>query len=230
MKEIICGSAYFGFVISILAYYVGTRLKKKYKLAVLNPLLVAMLLVIAVLVIFRIDYESYNTGARYISYLLTPATVCLAIPLYQQLELLKHNLAAVLVSIAAGVLASLGSIYLLSVLFGLNASQYITLLPKSITTAIGISLSEELGGIPNITMAAIVITGILGNMIGETVCKIFRIRHPIAVGLSFGTASHAIGTSKALELGEIEGAMGSLSIAVSGLMTVLAASIFANLM
>lgn len=230
MKEVICGSAYFGFVISILAFYIGTLLKKKYKLAVLNPLLVAMLLVIAILVFFRIDYDSYNTGAKYISYLLTPATVCLAIPLYQQLELLKQNLAAVFVSIAAGVLASLGSIFLLSVLFGLNAPQYITLLPKSITTAIGISLSEELGGIPNITMAAIVITGILGNMIGETVCKLFRIHHPIAVGLAFGTASHAIGTSKALELGEIEGAMGSLSIAVSGLMTVLAASLFANLM
>lgn len=230
MKEVICGSAYFGFVISILAFYIGTLLKKKYKLAVLNPLLVAMLLVIAILVFFRIDYDSYNTGAKYISYLLTPATVCLAIPLYQQLELLKQNLAAVFVSIAAGVLASLGSIFLLSVLFGLSAPQYITLLPKSITTAIGISLSEELGGIPNITMAAIVITGILGNMIGETVCKLFRIHHPIAVGLAFGTASHAIGTSKALELGEIEGAMGSLSIAVSGLMTVLAASLFANLM
>ncbi|MCI8513536.1 MAG: LrgB family protein [Lachnospiraceae bacterium] len=228
MKDVICSSAYFGFVISILAYYIGTRLKKKYKLALLNPLLVAMVLVIAALVIFRIDYDSYNTGARYISYLLTPATVCLAIPLYQQLELLKHNLAAVLISITAGVLASLGSIFLLSLLFGLNSPQYITLLPKSITTAIGISLSEELGGIPNITMAAIIITGILGNMIGEAVCKAFRIRHPIAVGLAFGTASHAIGTSKALELGEIEGAMGSLSIAVSGLITVLTASVFAN--
>jgi predicted murein hydrolase (TIGR00659 family) len=228
MKEVICQSAYFGFVISILAYYAGTLLKKKYKLAILNPLLVAMVLVIAVLVIFDIDFDSYNAGAKYISYLLTPATVCLAIPLYRQLDLLRSNLAAVLISIAAGVLASLGSIYFMSLLFRLDSAQYITLLPKSITTAIGISLSEELGGIPNITMAAIIITGILGNIIGETVCRIFCIRHPIAVGLSFGTASHAIGTSKALELGEVQGAMGSLSIAVAGLMTVIAASVFAN--
>lgn len=228
MKDVIFSSAYFGFVISILAFYIGTRIKKRFPHPLFNPLLIAMILVILVLVIFDVDFESYNNGARYLSYLLTPATVCLAIPLYQQLDLLKQNLAAVLVSIFAGVLASLGSIFLMSLLFRLNSAQYITLLPKSITTAIGISLSEELGGIPNITMAAIIITGILGNIIGETVCRIFCIRHPIAVGLSFGTASHAIGTSKAMELGEVQGAMGSLSIAVAGLMTVVAASIFAS--
>ena len=228
MKDVMFGSAYFGFVISILAFYIGTRIKKRFPHPLFNPLLIAMILVILVLVIFDVDFESYNNGARYLSYLLTPATVCLAIPLYQQLDLLKQNLAAVLVSIFAGVLASLGSIFLMSLLFRLNSAQYITLLPKSITTAIGISLSEELGGIPNITLAAIIITGILGNIIGKTVCRIFCIRHPIAVGLSFGTAAHAIGTSKAMELGEVQGAMGSLSIAVAGLMTVVAASIFAS--
>lgn len=229
MKEVICNSAYFGFILSLLAYYIGTLIKKKFKFPILNPLLIAMVLIIAVLLIFDIDYASYNNGAQYLSFLLTPATVCLAIPLYQQLELLKKNLVAVLVSIFAGAIASMGSIYLLSLVFGLNSTQYVTLLPKSITTAIGISLSAELGGIPNITMAAIIITGLLGNIIGESICKLFCIKHPIAMGLAFGTASHAIGTSKAMEIGEIQGAMSSLSIAVAGLMTVLFASFFAGL-
>lgn len=229
MKEVICNSAYFGFVLSVLAFYIGTLVKKKFKLAILNPLLVAMAIIVAILLIFDIDYESYQIGAQYISYLLTPATVCLAIPLYRQWELLQKNVVAVLVSIFAGVIASLGSIFLLSVLFRLNSQQYITMLPKSITTAIGMSLSAELGGFPTITMASIIFTGIFGNMVGESVCKIFCIKHPIAVGLSLGTASHAIGTAKAMELGEIQGAMSSLSIAVAGLMTVVSASIFAGL-
>lgn len=229
MKEVICNSAYFGFVLSVLAFYIGTLVKKKFKLAILNPLLVAMTIIVAILLIFDIDYESYQIGAQYISYLLTPATVCLAIPLYRQWELLQKNVVAVLVSIFAGVIASSGSIFLLSVLFRLNSQQYITMLPKSITTAIGMSLSAELGGFPTITMASIIFTGIFGNMVGESVCKIFCIKHPIAVGLSLGTASHAIGTAKAMELGEIQGAMSSLSIAVAGLMTVVSASIFAGL-
>lgn len=229
MKEMIVNNAYFGFVISLAAYYVGGRMKKKWNIPLFNPLLIATILVILVLVVFRIDYASYEKGAHYLSYLLTPATVCLAIPLYQQLDLLKENLAAVLVSILAGVIASAGSILLMSVLFGLSHGQYLTLLPKSITTAIGLSLSEELGGIPNITVAAIVATGITGNIIGETVCKLFCIRHPISQGLALGTASHAIGTSRALEMGEVQGAMSSLSVAVAGLLTVLLASFFAML-
>ncbi len=230
MKEVICNSAYFGFVISVLAFYIGTLLKKKFKWAILNPILIAMLLIIGILLLFDIDYASYQIGAQYISYMLTPATVCLAIPLYRQLELLQKNIVAVLVSIFAGVIASLGSIFLLSLLFRLTPEQYVTLLPKSITTAIGMSLSGELGGIPNITMASIILTGILGNATAELVCKIFCIKHPIAVGLAIGTASHAVGTAKAMELGEIQGAMSSLSIAVAGLMTVVAASIFAGFM
>ncbi len=194
----------------------------------MNPLLVSIVLVILFLVILDIDYESYNQGGKYISYLLTPATVCLAIPLYQQLDLLKKNFKAITIGILTGVLTSLVSILALSMIFKLSHELYVTLLPKSITTAIGIAVSEELGGIKTITVAVIVLTGITGNVIGEGVCRLFKIKNPISIGLAFGTSSHAIGTTKALELGEVQGAMSSLSIAVSGLVTVVLAPIFAN--
>lgn len=229
MEQFFINSVFFGAVISLVAYEIGLLIKKKFKLAILNPLLLAMLGVMAFLVIFKVDYGHYNEGAKYISYLLTPATVCLAVPLYEQLTLLKKNFKAVLVGILSGVVASLVSILGFSVLFGLNHEQYVTLLPKSITTAIGMGVSEELGGIVTITVASIVITGILGNVIAEGVCKIFKIHHPIARGLALGTASHAIGTAKAMEMGEIEGAMSSLAIVVAGLLTVVGASVFAGI-
>ena len=178
------------------------------------------------LILFRIDYDTYYEGAKYLSYLLTPATVCLAVPMYEQLELLKKNLKAVLVGIISGVLMSLGCILVMAIVFSLNHETYVTLLPKSITTAIGMGISEELGGYVTITVATIVITGVLGNIIGEGLCKLFHIEEPIAKGVALGTASHAIGTACAMEMGEIEGAMASLSIAVAGLLTVVGASVF----
>ena len=229
MKEFLTDSVFFGAVLSFLAYEIGLLLKKRFKLAVLNPLLIGILCVMGALAVLRIDYDQYNEGAQYISYLLTPATVCLAVPLYEQLTLLKENLKAVAAGIFSGTLASLGSVYLLSRLFGLNHEQYVTLLPKSITTAIGMGVSQELGGIVTITVAVIIITGILGNVIAEGVCKVFRIHEPIAKGLALGTASHAIGTAKAMEMGPVEGAMSSLAIAVAGLLTVIGASVFAGL-
>lgn len=230
MNELINTSLYFGVTISIAGYGIGLFLKKKLKWGFLNPLLVAIIFVIASLQVSGIDYEVYDETAKYLSYLLTPATVCLAIPLYQQITLLKKNLKAVLLGILAGVFSSLGSVLGMAYLFGLSHEEYVTLLPKSITTAIGIGVSEELGGITTITVAVIIVTGVLGNVIGEQICKIFRIQEPIAVGLAFGTAAHAVGTTKALELGEIQGAMSSLSIAVAGLVTVAGASVFANFM
>ena len=229
MEEFLTNSVFFGAVLSFLAYEIGLLLKKRFKLAVLNPLLIGILCVMGALAVLRIDYDQYNEGAQYISYLLTPATVCLAVPLYEQLTLLKENLKAVAAGIFSGTLASLGSVYLLSRLFGRNHEQYVTLLPKSITTAIGMGVSQELGGIVTITVAVIIITGILGNVIAEGVCKVFRIQEPIAKGLALGTASHAIGTAKAMEMGPVEGAMSSLAIAVAGLLTVLGASVFAGL-
>lgn len=228
MREFLNNSVYFGVAISIAGYAVGVFLKKKLKWAVLNPLLVSIVLVILTIKLLGVDYESYQESAKYLSYLLTPATVCLAIPLYQQLELLKKNLLAVFFGILSGVLSSLGSILAMAWFFGLGHEYYVTLLPKSITTAIGIGVSAELGGITTITVAVIIVTGVLGNIIGEMICRLFRIREPIAVGLALGTSAHAIGTAKALELGEVEAAMSSLSIAVAGLMTVIGASIFAN--
>jgi hypothetical protein len=228
MKEILCNSAYFGVTVSLIGYGAGIMLKKKFKYAFLNPLLISIIFVIGVVMLCRVDYESYENSAQYLSYLLTPATVCLAVPLYQQMTLLKKNLAAVACGILAGVLASLGSVLLLAFLFGLEHDVYVTLLPKSITTAIGMGVSEELGGLVTITVAVIIVTGVIGNVIGEAVCKLFRIYEPIAKGLALGTSSHAIGTAKALEMGEVEGAMSSLAIAVAGLLTVIGASVFAG--
>ena len=230
MKEFLSNSVFFGAVLSLVAYEAGLLLRRKFKLAILNPLLIATICVMAVLVLFKVDYDQYNESAKYISYLLTPATVCLAVPLYEQMSLLKKNFKAVAAGSVSGVLASLVSVLVLAKLFGLSHEQYVTLLPKSITTAIGMGISEELGGIVTITVAVIIITGILGNVIAELVCKVFHIQEPIAKGLALGTASHAIGTAKAMEMGPVEGAMSSLAIAVAGLLTVIGASVFAGFM
>ena len=216
MKTYLTESVFFGAMISLAAYEAGLLIRRKFQRAILNPLLIATICVMAVLLLLKVDYQQYNEGAKYISYLLTPATVCLAVPLYQQLDLLRKHLKAVAGGITAGVFASLVSVLLLSKLFALSHEQYVTLLPKSITTAIGMGISEELGGIATITVAVIIVTGILGNVIAEFVCKLFRIEEPIAKGLALGTASHAIGTAKAMELGAVEGAMSSLAIAVAG--------------
>ena len=229
MNEILSESVYFGFVATLGAYLLGSWLRKKTGIAVLNLLLTASLLIIAVLLAGRIDYEVYNEGAQYVSYLLTPATVCLAIPLYRQLRLLRENLAAVAGGIAAGVAASAASIFVLSMLFGLSHEHYVTLLPKSITTAIGMGVSEEAGGVVTLTVVSIILTGILGNVAAEFLFRVFKIQSPIARGLSLGTSAHAIGTAKALELGEVEGAMSSLAIAVAGLLTVVVVPLVSGL-
>ena len=200
MAEFFGESLFFGTAVSVIGYEIGLILKKKLKSPLCNPLLISIVFVVIVLSIFRIDYNDYYEGGKYLSYLLTPATVCLAVP-----------------------------VFLMSKLFGFTHEQYVTLLPKSITTAIGMGVSEKLGGIVTVTVIIIIVTGILGNVIAESVFKLLRIQEPIARGLALGTSSHAIGTAKAMELGEIEGAMSSLSIVVSGILTVIAASLFAPL-
>lgn len=226
MNEAIKNFMFFGVTVSILAYELGLFLKSRFRLAIFNPLLISIAVVMAALSVFHIDYEIYNESAKYLSYLLTPATVCLAIPLYEQLHLLKSHGRAIMTGILTGVFTSLLCVYLLSLLFRLSHEQYVTLLPKSITTAIGMGVSEEMGGIVTITVAVIIITGILGNMTAEITCRLFRITEPVAKGIAIGSSSHAIGTTRAMEMGEIEGAMSSLSIAVAGLITVAAASVF----
>lgn len=226
MNDFFTTSVFAGVAISLLAYIFGAFLKKKYRIALLNPLLVSIVITILVLIVGKVDYEVYQEGAKYLSWFLTPATVCLAIPLYEQLELLRKNFKAVMAGIVTGVLTSLVTVLLLSVIMGLSHTEYVTLLPKSITTAIGMGVSEELGGYVTITVAVIVVTGVLGNMLAEPVCRLFHITEPIAKGVGIGSASHAIGTTKAMEMGEIEGAMSSLSLAVSGILTVIGASVF----
>lgn len=229
MNELLQNSLCFGLVISIGTYMIGMWLKKKIGWAILNPLLISVILTIAFLLVFKIDYVVYDAGAKYLSYLLTPATVCLAIPLYKQLQLLKTHVTAVVGAIVSGVIASTVSIWVLSLLFRLEHVHYVSLLPKSITSAIGMGVSEEAGGIVTLTVVSIVATGLLGNIIAEAVFKIFHIEEPIAKGLALGTSAHAMGTSKALELGEVEGAMGSLAIAVAGLLTVVVVPLVAGL-
>lgn len=230
MNDLFLNSAYMGVVVSLLAYMLGVRLKKIFKVGILNPLLLSIVFTIVVLLVAGVDYNTYEQGAKYLSWFLTPATVCLAIPLYEQWELLKKHYKAVLLGIGSGVVTSLATTLLLAKCMGLTHKEYVTMLPKSITTAIGMGVSEELGGYVTITVAVIVVTGVLGNIMGEAVCKIFRITEPISKGLAFGSAAHAIGTAKAMELGEVEGAMSSLAIAVTGIITVIMASVFASFM
>lgn len=228
-NQMLLESAFFCLVISLFGYEIGLWMKRKFKSGLCNPLLISIIFVMVFLRILKIDYEIYQEGTTILSYLLTPATVCLAIPLYQQLELLKSNVKAIVLGILSGVLTSLAGVLILCKLFGTSSEIYATLLPKSITTAIGMGVSEEMGGIVTITTAVIIITGVLGNIIAESVCRIFKITDPIAKGLAVGTSAHAVGTAKAMEMGEVEGAMSSLAIAVAGLITVVGASIFYQL-
>lgn len=230
MNDFFRESMFAGVTLSLVAYLIGTLLKKKFKLGIFNPLLISIVVSIVVLVVGKVDYYTYNEGAKYLSWLLTPATVCLAIPLYEQWGLLLKNFKAVMLGLVAGTITSLTTVLALALICGLSHEEYVTLLPKSITTAIGMGVSEELRGYVTITVAVIIITGVLGNIFGELICKIFKIDEPISRGLAFGASSHAIGTAKALEIGEVEGAMSSLAIAVSGILTVALSSLYANFM
>ena len=230
MRAFFTESVYFGAAVSLLTYFLGMWLKKRLRLAVLNPLLLSILFTIAVLLAGRISYDTYYEGAKYLSWLLTPATICLAIPLYEQFEVLKKNRKAVLAGITAGTLTSMLCIIAMAALLGFSHEEYVTFLPKSITTAIGMGVSEELGGYVPVTAAVIIITGVTGNVIAEAVLKIFHITEPVAKGIAIGTASHAIGTAKAMEIGEVEGALSSLSIVVAGILTVIGANLFAGLL
>lgn len=227
MNDFFENSLYAGISLSLISYFLGVTLKKKYKLGIFNPLLISIIITISVLVVADIDYEAYNHSASMLSFFLTPATVCLAIPLYEKLEILKKNVKAVIVGILSGVITSLATVYALSKIMGLDKREYVTMLPKSITTAIGMDLSKELGGYVTITVTVIVITGVLGNITGEFLCRLFGIKESLSKGLALGTSAHAIGTSKAMEIDELAGAMGGLSIAVAGFMTVLLANFFA---
>ena len=227
MNEFFASSTTIGVVLSLLFYYFGIFLKNKFKSSLINPLLISIALTLVFLLVFKIDYASYNNSGKYLSYLLTPATVSLAIPLYMEIERMKKNIKAILISIFVGSITSMTVILIMAFLFRFDHATYITFLPKSITTAIGMSISQELGGIVPITVAAIIVTGIFGNISAEGVLKIAKIEDPVAKGLAIGTSAHAIGTSKAMVIGEVEGAMSSLSIVTAGIITVVLANVWA---
>lgn len=229
MKDFLTSSAYFGLLLSVGAYWLFRTINRRCGRELFHPLLCTSLVCIAVLLVGKLDYDVYYQSARYIDYLLTPATVCLAIPLYRQYELLRRNTAAIAAGAVAGVAAHMLGCVLMLVLFRLDAPQFITLLPKSITTAIGKGLCQELGGYPAITMACVMFTGIFGAVAAPVILKLARITDPLAQGLAIGTASHAAGTSRAMELGDTQGAASSLAIVVTGLLTVVAAPLMARL-
>lgn len=229
MLELLSSSAVWGIALTIGAFALGTFINRKTGKAWCNPLLLAGLFIILLLNLLKTPYPEYKASAAPLSYLLLPATVSLAIPLYEKWELLKTNLAAILAGILAGVLTSLGSITALALLLKLDTAQAATLMPKSVTTAIGMDVAEALGGIPALAGAVIILTGIIGNLTAQGLCKALKITDPLAKGIGIGTASHAIGTAKALELGQVEGAMSSLAVVLAGIMTAFLAPIFTGL-
>ena len=219
-------SPYFGIVLTILAYWVGLKIQRKTGLVICNNLLVSGLLIIAVLVILKIPYDDYYAGGSLIHMFLGPATGCMALNIYRKRDLLKRYWLPVLVGCAVSVVVSVGSILLMCRLFGLDDVMAITLMPKSVTTPIAVAISTKSGGIPSITSAMVVLTGILGNLMAPIFVKVFPIKDPMAVGLGIGACSHALGTAKALEIGETEGAMSGLAVGICGILTAVAALAF----
>ena len=217
---------YFGVLLTIAAYWAGMKIQHKTRLAICNGMLLAVLLVIAVLLVFHIPYEDYNQGGSIINMFLGPATACLAVSIYSKIDLLKKNWLPVLVGCVVGVVTSVGSILIMCRLFGLDQDMTISLLPKSVTTPIAVAVSEGHNGMVAITVAAVIVTGILGNLAAPFLVKLFRIRDPLAVGLGIGACSHAVGTAKALEMGETQGAMSGLAIGLCGILTSVAALFF----
>ena len=228
MNEWVLQSDYFALGLSLVTYSIGMAIRKRFPCALCNPLLLSIVMSMAALAVLRIDYANYAVGAKHLSVLLTPATVCLAVGLYEQIELLRRHWRVLLGGILAGTLTSALCIFVLCRMLELGHSLYITLLPKSVTTAIGMGISEELGGYTAITVASIVVTGIFGNMFAPQLCRFFRLRHPAARGIAIGTAAHAVGTAKACEMGEVEGAMSSLALVIAGLLTVVLAPMAAG--
>jgi len=225
----VLNSPVFGILLAICTYEIGLIVYRKTKLSIFNPLLISISLIIMLLVLANIPLTQFNKGGDYISFFLEPATVILAVPLYKQLPLLKKNLIPILSGIFTGSLTSIIGVLIFSKLMHLNRAITYSLIPKSITTPVGIEITKEIGGIPSITIIAIIFTGILGSIIGPAICKLFKIHDKIAFGTAMGTASHAIGTSRALEIGEIEGAISGMSIGIAALITVLIVPIILKL-
>lgn len=219
MNEFLSQLPLFSLVLTIGAYQIGLLCQKKWKTPLCNPLLIGVVLVVSVVLVTGFSVETYQTEMKIFSWLITPATVALAVPLYRQMQKLRKNLPAILAGVAAGAVTALASVFGLCVLFSLDKQTTVSLLPKSVTVAIGLALSKQSGGIEALTSLVIAFTGILGSVVGPMLCKLLRLKNPIAQGVAFGTSAHVIGTAKANELGSIQGAVSSLSLAVAGILT-----------
>lgn len=228
MQEYFANSIFFGIFLTIFMYQIGAAIQKKWPLPIFSPILISMFAIIGILVVAKIPYETYEQGAKFIGNLLTPLTVCLAVPLYRQLKVLKENIVAVFVSIICGCLAHIATMLVLAKVLGVEDVLRNSVLSKSVTTAIALGVTNELGGIQGITIIGVVVAGVMGPIVGPTVLRLARVKNPVAFGLGMGSASHAIGTSKALEIGEVEGAMSSLAIVVTGILTVIIVPIVMN--
>lgn len=224
MNDVI-NSPVFGVLISLIAYEAGAYIREKTKLSVFNPLLIAIIILIVFLIRFNISYEEYNKGGQIISFFLAPATVALALPFYKKFSLFKKNALPILLGILCGTVAGIICIIILSKLFGFTDQLTVSLIPKSITTPIGMAVSKQLGGLTSITVMAIIITGILGSIISPVLIKLLKLDDKVSIGIAIGTSSHAVGTSKAMEIGETEGAMSSLAMALCGVITVILAPV-----
>lgn len=228
--DIFTNNIFFGLFVSLIAFEVGLIIYRKTKLPLFNPLLIAIIIVIGFLKLFNIDFDTYNESGKFINMFLGPATIVLAVPLYKQFELLKKNFLPILLGITIGSLVGILSIISISIFLKLDNLITISLLSKSVTTPIGIEITNQLGGLAPVTVLAIILSGIVGAIIAPPVCKVFKITNPVAIGVGIGTSSHAVGTSKAFEMGETEGAMSSLSIGIAGVITVFLAPLCYNLL
>ena len=215
-------------LVTFLAFRVGQLIQSKLKSPLCNPILIAVILVLGFLSVTNMELSAYQSGISFISWLMTPATICLAVSMYEQYQVLKKNTPMILVGVAAGAVSCLVMVLLLSTVFGFDRELTVSLLPKSVTTAIGVPLSQMSGGLPPITTAAIILTGITASVLGPSLCKLFRLTDKIAQGTAFGTAGHVIGTAKATELDPLTGAVSSLSLVVAGLLTAIVLPLLAN--
>lgn len=230
MNNLLSDSVYFGFAAALGCYWLSVLIGRKIKSSLYNPLLVTCIFVIILLLVFKIDFATFDNGAKYLTYLLTPTTVCLAVPMYKQMKILKENVVAILAAIVTGAIACAFTVLGMCIVLHLDPVIYKSLLPKSITTAIALGVSTEIGGIVSITSLCVAISGLGGGIFATTIFRMFKIENPVAQGLALGNASHAVGTSRAFELGELQGAMSSLSIVVAGILTVVIAPVMAMLM
>ena len=226
----IVNSPLFGILLTIVAFEIGVLISRKFKYSFLNPLLIGNVLIVGFLLITGVSLDSYNVGGDYISVMLSPATVVLAVPLYRQIQKLRQFWMPILVGIFAGSLTSIGCVIFFSKILGLSSTLMLSILPKSVTIPMGSVISAQIGGIPSVTIIAITVTGITGAVTAPAVCRFCHIKHKVAQGIAIGTASHALGTTRAMEMGEVQGAMSSLSIGIAGLFTAVVAPVLVSLL